>query len=85
MSDARMQRLVEQREKLNAKIARQRARAESAARKRDTRRKIVVGAAVLAAAERDEAVRAWLDPLLDQVVTRPHDREVLGLPNGPVA
>ncbi|MBV9826937.1 MAG: hypothetical protein JO001_14860 [Alphaproteobacteria bacterium] len=47
------------------------------ARKAETRRKIVVGAVVLAQAGRDPAFRASLQLVLQQHVTRPIDRELL--------
>ncbi|MBV9825719.1 MAG: hypothetical protein JO001_08600 [Alphaproteobacteria bacterium] len=47
------------------------------ARKGETRRKIIVGAVVLAQASRDPAFRATLQLLLQQHVTRSIDRELL--------
>jgi len=46
-------------------------------RKRDTRRKIVAGAAMLAAAASDAAVRQVVRAVLHARVTRPLDREVI--------
>ena len=70
--------------RLRARRERLLARAGHAERKRDTRRKILIGAAVLAAIDRDDGVptmrsaielRRWLDARL----ARPHDRAVFGL------
>ena len=74
--DERLARLRARRERLLA-------RAGQAERKRDTRRKILIGAAVLAAIDRDGVpgmrsmieLRRWLDERL----ARPHDRHVFGL------
>jgi hypothetical protein len=46
-------------------------------RKRDTRRKIVAGAALLAEAAHDPAVRQVVRAVLRARVTRPHDRVVI--------
>jgi hypothetical protein len=62
------------------------ARLSHTERKRDTRRKILVGAAVFAAVEHDGVpslynvadLLRWLDARL----TRPHDRAVFDLPTG---
>jgi hypothetical protein len=53
-------------------------------RKRDTRRKILVGALVLEYADRmeeqgDATWQRWLDELLDQRLTQDDDRELFGL------
>ena len=46
-------------------------------RKRDTRRKIIVGAAVLMEAERDPAFAAQLRGILGRTVQRPAERAVV--------
>ena len=69
--------------RLRARRGRLLARAGLAERKRDTRRKILIGAAVLAAIgcegvpsmRSDSELHRWLDERL----ARPHDREVFGL------
>ena len=69
--------------RLRARRGRLLARAGLAERKRDTRRKILIGAAVLAAIGREGVpsmhseieLHRWLDERL----ARPHDREVFGL------
>jgi hypothetical protein len=74
--DERLARLRARRERLLA-------RAGHAERKRDTRRKILIGGAVLAAVDREGVpsmqsateLHRWLDARL----ARPHDREVFGL------
>lgn len=70
------------------RIAEQRrARAEQAlarlnadARKTDTRRKIVVGGAVMSAARKDDRFRGLLFEALNAVIVTPRDRAILGLP-----
>ena len=77
--DERLARLRARRERLLA-------RAGHAERKRDTRRKILIGGAILAAIDREGVpsmrsaidLRRWLDARL----ARPHDREVFGLDVG---
>ena len=80
---AHLQTLDERLARLRAERERLAARASQAERRRDTRRKIVIGGTVLAAVEhegvpalqsRAELVR-WLNGLL----TRPHDRVVFDL------
>lgn len=49
-------------------------------RKADTRRKILVGAIVLARVERGEIAETDLQRWLDAALTRPDDRALFGLP-----
>jgi hypothetical protein len=46
-------------------------------RKRDTRRKIIVGGAVLAYMEKDHAFAKWLRDLLERSVGRINDRDTI--------
>lgn len=55
------------------------ARQKERSRKDDTRRKVLVGAAVLAEAEKNAAAKQKLMALLDQHLTRDVDRAVFGL------
>lgn len=69
--------------RLRAERSRLLARATQAERKRDTRRKIIIGGAVLAAVQHEgvpvlrthDQLLAWLEPRL----TRPHDRVAFDL------
>lgn len=74
--DERLARLRSERDRLAA-------RANRAERKRDTRRKIVIGGTVLAAVEREGVpalpTRAELVQWLDVHLSRPHDRIVFDL------
>jgi hypothetical protein len=60
--------------------ARKRAAESKLKRSQDTRRKILVGAAILAKVERDEWPEAKLLALLDTTLTRSDDRALFGLP-----
>ncbi len=59
--------------------ARKRAAESKKQRADDTRRKILVGAALLAKVEREEWPRARLLDMMDQTLTRPDDRALFGL------
>lgn len=48
-------------------------------RKADTRRKILIGAVVLAKIERNEFRQEQLDRMLNEALTRPDDRALFGL------
>ena len=60
--------------------ARKRAAESKAKRSQDTRRKILVGAAILAKVERGEWPQDKLLALLDASLTRPDDRALFDLP-----
>ena len=62
--------------------ARKRARENAQARKDDTRRKILVGALILARVEQGRFSRADLQEWLDAALTRPDDRALFSLPAG---
>ncbi len=79
----RLQLLDERLARLRADRDRLLARSSRAERKRDTRRKIVIGGTVLAAVEHEGVPilrsRAELVRWLDIQLTRPHDRTVFDL------
>ena len=89
--NARIQSLDERLARLRVEKSRLLARASQAERKRDTRRKILIGGAVLAAVDHEgmPPIRSKLELLhwLDARLARPHDRAVFDLPhaegNGP--
>jgi polyphosphate kinase len=62
---------------LAARLAQLETRAKSEERKRDTRRKIVVGAAVIEAMGKDPFLATRVRALLAQVVTRDTDLEII--------
>lgn len=65
---------------LEAQMQAIQARQKERQRKDDTRRKVLVGAAVLAEAEKNPAAKQKLMSLLDQHLTRDVDRAVFDLP-----
>ncbi|WP_426178404.1 mobilization protein [Massilia sp. TWR1-2-2] len=73
-----LQQLTAQKQQLEA-----RKRTEESKRKRtdDTRRKILVGAAILAKVERGEWPQARLLDMLNSTLTRPDDRALFDLPH----
>lgn len=76
-------------EELAAQLSALTAKAKVEDRKRDTRRKIVIGGAILAALETDTGLADTLRRVLTAHVTRPMDRDVvsdfLGEKAAPVA
>jgi hypothetical protein len=82
-SHQRIQAIDERLARLRAERIRLAARVSRTERKRDTRRKILIGAAVLAAIDHEgvPVLRSQSDLLrwLDTRLTRPHDRAVFDL------
>lgn len=66
-------------------VARERAQNSARERKNDTRRKILVGAIVLARVEQGRLPQAELRAWLDEALTRPDDRALFDLPAGELA
>ena len=83
---SRIDSLDERLARLRSEKSRLLARANHAERKRDTRRKILIGGAVLAAIEHEGVppIRSIVELLrwLDTRLTRPHDRAVFDLSAG---
>lgn len=63
--------------------ARALAKLAGSSRNADTRRKLLVGVAVLAEIDADPGMRAWLDGVLGARLTRPDDRALFGLVDAP--
>ncbi|MEL6418316.1 MAG: mobilization protein [Pseudomonadota bacterium] len=78
--DQQLAELADKEAQIKAKRADLRARQQAEDRKRDTRRKIVVGAVVMEHAEHDPQFMELLAHVLDRHVIRDTDRELLGLP-----
>lgn len=79
--EERLQALEAKKAQLQARISREKSKAKTEERKRDTRRKIVAGAIVLEHAQKDGEFGELLDDLLARFVTRPEDRELFDLPS----
>jgi hypothetical protein len=71
-------------EKLAARLNTLASKAKKEERKRDTRRKIVVGGTIIAAMEKNTVLAELVRNVLNASVTRPQDREVVQdlLPGG---
>ena len=78
---SKVEKLKAKKAALDAEIKRAEAAERKKARKEDTRRKIVVGGALLAHAELKPEFRDYMAKVLDKAVTRPVDRKLLGLPD----
>jgi len=78
MSKHRLERLREQREKLNSRIQTVEARLKTSERKKDIRKKILVGSYYLDAAEKNSTM-VEITSLMDKHLTRDFDRELFGL------
>jgi hypothetical protein len=71
--------LLEKEAQLKAQIQQAKAAERTLEKKRDTRRKILIGAAVLARVERGEWPQQDLSMMMDGFLTRPHERELFDL------
>jgi hypothetical protein len=85
MSSDKIKKMQEKRDQLNKRIRQQLGRETSRNRKRDTRRKILAGAAVLYEAQNNPAYRNNLYDLLNRFLEKTQDRELFGLPPLPDA
>ena len=77
-SKHRLDRLKEQPEKLNARIQLTEARLKTSERKKDVRRKILVGAYYLNMAAKENKMDE-IKKLMDKFLTRDFDREIFNL------
>jgi hypothetical protein len=75
----RLELLLEKEAQLKAQIQQAKAAERTLEKKRDTRRKILVGAAVLAKVERGEWPQQDLNLMMDGFLSRPLERELFGL------
>jgi len=74
--ETKLKQLKAQKQKMEA---RQRAEAAKITRQQDTRRKVLVGAVILAKVERGEWPKEKLLAMLDSTLTRADDRALFGL------
>ena len=80
-SKSKLAELRTRRERLQARMDDLCQAERRAQRRADTRRKILVGAAILTGAARDEDAFADLMRRLDEFLVHPRDRELFDLPN----
>lgn len=78
--DSKLSRLLQQKAGLESRIRREKHMLSTQARKHDAHRKIVVGAAVLAACRDDADLRRLIAGVLDARISHARDRDMLGLP-----
>jgi hypothetical protein len=77
--EEKLKQLEERRNKLNARIARDRARLSQDERRRDTRKKILAGAFLLQRVEQGEWPKERFMAGMDAFLTSNRDRELFGL------
>lgn len=82
MSNHYLERLKQQREQINARIQAAEAREKAAERKRDARRKILIGAYYMDVAQK-EGKYDQLVKRMDEFLTRNSDRKLFNLPELP--
>ena len=75
----RLEKLLEKEAQLKAQIQQAKAVERTLEKKRDTRRKILIGAAVMARVERGEWPQQDLLKMMDGFLTRPHERVLFDL------
>ena len=80
MDNDKLKKLLEQRKALDARIQQEQNRDNEKKRKETTRRKILVGAAVLDEIGKNEKLKADIDKLLASFLSRDADRSLFGLP-----
>lgn len=78
--EAQKQKLAEQAREVERKIQAIRARQQAAERKKDTRRKVLVGAMFLEKVERGEYAKQTLLDALDKFLIRDEERALFDLP-----
>lgn len=76
---SKLERLLEKEAQLKAQIQQAKAAERTLEKKRDTRRKILIGAAVLARVQNGQWPESDLKMMMDGFLTRPHERELFGL------
>ena len=76
----RLEKLLKKEQQLKAQIQQAQAIERTKQKKQDTRRKFLVGAAILAQVESGEFEQENLLTILDAFLTRPSERELFGLP-----
>ena len=75
----KLEKLLQKEAQLKAQIQQAKAAERTLEKKRDTRRKILIGAAVMARVERGEWPQADLLLMMDGFLSRPNERELFDL------
>jgi hypothetical protein len=75
--DDRLNALIQRRERINARIQNLAAKRQSEQRKRDTRKKIIAGAVLLAAAQTEPGIAQWFAKQVARL-PRAEDRALFG-------
>lgn len=75
----KLERLLEKEAQLKAQIQQAKAAERTLEKKRDTRRKILIGAAVMARVNAGEWPESDLRMMMDGFLTRPHERDLFDL------
>ncbi len=76
----KLDKLLQQKEKLNLAIAKEKEKHKKKVRRDDTRRKILTGALALSHMEKDAEFKAVIDRLLSEGLKKDGDRELFNLP-----
>ena len=80
MISSKLNRLIEKREAVTARIKQEQNKVRGEERRKDTRRKVLAGAAVLEWAKKDNEFSSRLMAELKSFLVRDADRELFGLP-----
>ena len=78
----KLEKLLQKEAQLKAQIQQAKAAERTLEKKRDTRRKILIGAAVMARVESGRWPKADLLEMMDGFLTRPDERDLFGLDDG---
>ncbi len=78
-TSTRLEQLKQQREKLAKQIRREETKLRGEDRRKDTRRKILVGAILMTEAEKNSELQGTINTLLRAKLTRNDDRALFGL------
>ncbi len=82
---SRLERLKQQQEAISAQIRQELSRETQRQRKLETRRKVLVGAAILNQVKQGKLTQEWLDQVLEVELSRECDLKVFGLPKTPAS
>ena len=80
MSTEKLESLLKRQEQLKAKIQKEKNKEKEKSRKEDTRKKIIIGAAIIKETETNDALKKWLDNYINNRITKASERELFGLP-----